>query len=63
MQPHQERVVTEANDLRQKLTKLTEFIGGDTFKALDVIDRDLLVSQRVLMQGYLDVLGSRIKRF
>ena len=63
MKPHEERVVAESNELRQKLAKLTEFIGSGPFKTLNVIDRDLLVSQRVLMQGYLDVLGSRIRRF
>lgn len=63
MQPHQERVVTESNDLRTKLDKLSEFIAGDVFKKLDMEDRDLLVEQRVFMNSYLDVLRQRIERF
>lgn len=63
MQPHQERVVAESNELRERLTKLTAFIGGDIFYSLDVADQELLKSQRVLMDAYLDVLGRRIARF
>lgn len=63
MKPHEERVVAESNELRQRLTKLLAFIDGDGFQSLDSIDRGLLIAQRTLMQGYLDVLGSRIKRF
>lgn len=63
MQPHQERVVAESNELRDRLTKLTSFIGGDLFYSLDVADQELLKSQRVLMDAYLDVLGRRISRF
>lgn len=63
MQPHQERVVTESNDLRAKIDKLSEFIGGDVFKKLDMEDRDLLVAQRVFMDSYFGILRLRIARF
>jgi hypothetical protein len=64
MQPHQERVVAESNELREKLTKLTAFISGsETFKTLDAEDQDLLRRQRSHMGDYLDVLGERIARF
>lgn len=64
MQPHQERVVTESNELREKLSKLTAFISvGDTFDTLDEEDRALLRKQRDLMGDYLDVLCERIARF
>lgn len=63
MLPHQERVVTEANDLREKLNKLSAFIGGDIFKKLDMEDRDLLIAQRVFMDAYFGILRQRIDRF
>lgn len=63
MQPHQERVVAESNDLRAKLDKLSAFIAGDVFKKLDMEDRDLLVAQRVFMDAYFGILRQRIARF
>lgn len=64
MQPHQERVVAESNELREKLTKLTAFISGsEVFKTLDAEDQALLRRQRNHMGGYLDVLRERIARF
>lgn len=66
MQPHQERVVAESNELRERLNKLTLFISGtgnDTFRALGSDDQDLLKEQHVIMSQYLDVLRRRIARF
>lgn len=63
MQAYQERVIAESNDLRFKLDKLSEFIGGDVFPKLDMEDRDLLVEQRVFMNAYFETLRQRIRRF
>lgn len=64
MQPHQERVVAESNELRDRLMKLTAFISGsEVFKALASEDQHLLREQRDHMADYLDVLGKRIARF
>lgn len=63
MQPHEERVVAESNDLRQKIDKLSAFIGGNIFNKLDLEDRDLLVAQRVFMDAYFGILRQRIARF
>jgi hypothetical protein len=64
MQPHEERVVAESNELRDRLTKLTGFISASpTFQALDTTDQELLRRQRAYMGDYLDVLGERIARF
>jgi len=64
MQPHQERVVTESNELREKLTKLTAFISGsEAFKTISIADQALLRKQRDIMGEYLDILGQRISRF
>jgi hypothetical protein len=64
MQPHQERVVAESNELRERLLKLAAFISvGDTFEKLDPKDQNLMRLQRDVMGEYLDILGQRIARF
>jgi hypothetical protein len=64
MQPHQERVVAESNELRDRLLKLTSFISkGEVFDTLPEEDKSLLREQRNLMDEYLDVLRRRIERF
>jgi hypothetical protein len=64
MQPHQERVVTESNELRERLTKLTAFISGnEAFNTLDAADQNLLRQQRNTMGDYMDILSKRIARF
>lgn len=63
MQPHQERVVAESNELRDRLHKLTAFIGGQIFKTLDPMDQNLLVKQQTHMADYLEILRQRIARF
>lgn len=64
MHPHQERVVAESNELRDRLTKLTAFISGnEMFKSLDIAEQALLRAQRDTMGEYLDILGQRIARF
>lgn len=64
MQPHQERVVAESNELRERLTKLTAFIiSNETFEKLNETDQSLLRQQRDIMGEYLDVLGQRVARF
>lgn len=64
MAPHEERVVAESNDLREKLTKLSAFISGnEAFRKLNSDDQCLLRRQRGIMADYLDVLVERIARF
>lgn len=63
--PHQQRVVAEANELRDKLTKLNAFITGksQTWDNLPFAEQDDMSLQAVQMQAYLDTLDSRIERF
>lgn len=64
MKPHQERVVAESNEVREKLTNHAAFIdGNEDFGKLDAGDQSLLRQQRDIMADYLDVLGKRIARF
>jgi hypothetical protein len=65
MQPHEKRVVTEKQELDEKLAKLKEFCfdpGSPTFSALPPQDRDLLEDQYTVMEKYSTILGERIQR-
>lgn len=62
--PHQQRVIDEANELRDKFSKLGEFIlNNNIFPTLPQEERDDLESQHALMEQYLNVLDRRISRF
>lgn len=63
MQPHQQRVVTERDELAEKLTKLNSFIGGQIFNGLPADERVRLAKQAGLMKDYLDILNERIEAF
>lgn len=62
--PHQQRVIEEAAELREKVTKLKAFIDHSVnFDALGSIDQALLISQWAAMTQYLGILELRIARF
>lgn len=66
MQPHEQRVVTEKQELDEKLSKLKAFCfapGSPVFKGLPPEDRDLLEGQYTVMEKYSMILGERIARF
>lgn len=63
MQPHEERVVAEEQELSDKLNKLGAFIHSEKFSALAGIDQFLLGRQDDHMRAYVGVLRERIKRF
>lgn len=65
LQPHQQRVVDEKNELDEKLTKLIQFIEGRTFLFANLSDEEAkrLRHQAVLMRQYSSVLADRISAF
>lgn len=66
MQPHEQRVVTEKQELDEKLGKLKVFCfdpGSPIFKNLAPEDRDLLEDQYTAMEQYSTILAKRIARF
>lgn len=63
MQPHQQRVVTEKQELDEKLEKLSAFLGTETFRGLDEAEQLRLIRQEERMGEYSDVLGERIAAF
>lgn len=64
MEDYQQRVVEEAQSLDDKIKKLREFMGTDTwFNELDREEKDLLARQRKHMEMYAYILQKRVARF
>jgi hypothetical protein len=61
--PHQLRVVKEKAELDGKLEGLCKFIQSERFMALDVLERQRLLSQSRAMASYSVILGERIAAF
>ena len=62
MKPHEQRVVQEAADLREKSIKLNAFVSSETFMSLVQEDRSLLHDQFLAMRDYYHILQKRIAR-
>lgn len=54
------RMINEFNELKEKLIKLSEFINGYKFKDLSAYQQHMLIMQFKFMDGYLNVLGTRL---
>ena len=63
MQPHQERVVMELNELNSKIEKLIPFLGGKIYGSLPEAEQLRLNKQLGYMQLYSKVLEERISAF
>jgi len=62
--PHQQRVVEEANELKDKFSKLGAFIlDNPIYQGLDQDEKNDLDSQYLVMEQYLIILDRRISRF
>ena len=62
--PHQQRVVDEANELREKFLKLDAFVlDNPIYKKLEKEEQKDLKLQRTHMEQYMLVLERRISRF
>lgn len=64
LQPHQQRVVNEATELKTKADDLVNFICiNPIFKTLSLEEQDRLRRQAGLMCQYYEVLEERINAF
>ena len=63
MQPHQEKVVVEKQELDEKIDKLTLFIKGTIYASLPAEEQMRLNNQLGYMVGYSNCLGERIEAF
>lgn len=63
MAPFQRRVVTEQNELTEKLVKLRQFIATDAFRLIGDHECGLLMAQSQHMADYSNILAQRIVLF
>jgi hypothetical protein len=65
LQPHQQRVVLEKQQLDLKIEALSSFIKLDNrlFSDLPIEECNRLTQQYEIMQQYSDILGQRIAAF
>ena len=64
LQPHQQRVVNEKNELDEKAKALSNFIGlNPVFDTLDPEEQERLRVQNDVMWQYSEILGARIAAF
>lgn len=62
-QPHQQRVIDELKELKERRGKLLTFIQGEIFKTLEQGDKNLLSEQYEAMTWLDIILTNRIERF
>lgn len=63
MQPHQQRVVDEKNELGERLEKLLAFRQTELYKSLPEQEQELLYFQSQAMKHYHEILEQRIELF
>jgi hypothetical protein len=63
LEPHQQLVVEEKNNVSERLAKLLGFFQGPLFPTLDEAERARLRNQARFMDGYAAVLEERIAAF
>lgn len=61
--PHQQRVVKERSELKEKTDKLEQFLDTGLFNGLDDGEKVRLKYQYHIMMIYLEVLDDRIANF
>lgn len=61
--PHQQRVIEEHKDLRERRLKLVAFLESPAFAALDVAERNRMQKQQQLMYELERVLQARVSNF
>ena len=60
MEAFVERMITEKDELQDKVTKLEKFVNGKKFNELKGLEQVYLKEQLSFMRGYLSVLRQRI---
>lgn len=63
LQPHQQRVVAELEQLSDRITKLETFLAGKFFTTLPEGEQELLKMQATAMVQYQSILNTRVENF
>jgi hypothetical protein len=61
--PFQARVIDEAQELKDKMTKLANFVHSDKFSEITYSEQKLLIQQAEVMAYYYTILVERIEKF
>ena len=60
MKPYQQRVIEERKDLREKIDKLSDFVGNHLDKVRSEAEVSLLHAQLNAMRAYAFILAARM---
>lgn len=63
LQPHQQRMLDERDELGKKLRDLNNFLGSDRFNAMGADEQCLMRMQHSAMLQYHSILHQRILKF
>lgn len=63
LEPHQQRVVEEKDELDERIKKLDVFLRSSIYLNLPTPERSRLSMQRYHMGAYSEILGQRIDAF
>lgn len=63
LQPHQQRVVEESQELLGRIERLQAFTDSPVFAGLDSAEQNRLLRQMSAMADYATVLAERINAF
>ena len=60
MENYKERLIEEQKELKEKVSKLTEFMNSEEYYKLSPNNRLILKNQKIAMDLYLQVLNTRV---
>lgn len=60
MEDYKERLIIEQQELKEKLSKLTEFMNSEEYYKLSPNNRLVLKNQKIAVELYLQVLNMRV---
>jgi len=63
LQPHEERMIVESDELQEKITKLMAFLTTEPYSKLTKSNQELMMMQLGTMVDYYLILAKRISVF
>ena len=60
MEDYKERLIDEQKELKEKVSKLTEFMNSEEYYKLSPNNKLVLKNQKIAMELYLQVLNTRV---
>lgn len=60
MEDNKEKLIVDQQELKEKLSKLTEFMNSEKYYKLSPNNRLVLKNQKIAMELYLQVLNTRV---